>query len=141
MKLIKRLIMTLVILGAIGYGVYHFGTKIAAEKIMDYYVEDLAASPAFDQVKDQINSNPELKEFIENGSNVDESVLPFTTKEEATKALISKFGVSELIDVGTSVSDGLSADEQIEILQKIEGKLTAEELLALQVLAYKELNK
>ncbi|WP_102028202.1 hypothetical protein [Salirhabdus sp. Marseille-P4669] len=140
MKWIRRLLIFVILIGAIGYGVYHFGTKIAAEKIMDYYVEELASSPVMNDVKEKINSNPQIQEFLNEGANIDESVLPFTTKEEAAKELVSKFGASEIVDIVTDVSDGVSEQEQLELLQKVEGKLSEEELLALQVIAYKELN-
>jgi hypothetical protein len=140
-KIIRRLLIFIVILGAIGFGVYHFGLKIASEKLMDYYVAELSSSPVLKEVKEKIQNHPDILQFVEAGGNIDESILPFTTKEEAAKELISKFGFSEIIDIAQTVSNGITEDEQINLLNEIENKLTDEEILALQVIAYKELNQ
>ncbi len=141
MKWIKRLVIFVILVGVIGYGIYHFGMKIAADKIMDYYVEELASSPVLEEIKETVQNNPEIQQFINEGANVDESVLPFTTKEDAAKALVKKFEMKEIVDIVGTVSDGVTAEEQLKLLNKVENKLTEEELLALQVIAYKELNR
>ncbi|MBB6452939.1 hypothetical protein HNQ94_001385 [Salirhabdus euzebyi] len=141
MRLIKRLIIFVVLVGAIGYGIFYFGTKAAAEKVMDYVVADLEASPELAELKTMINNSPELKSFVEEGANIDESILPFSTKEDATKALLTKFGVNEVMEMGTAVKDGLTNEEKLALLKQVEAKLSEEEMLALKVIAYKELNK
>ncbi|MBS4190783.1 hypothetical protein KHA94_11360 [Bacillus sp. FJAT-49705] len=139
MRIIKFLIITLVLLGVIGYGVYHYGTKIASDKVVETISAELENSGELEEIKKTIESDPELISFIEEAETVDSSKLPFTTKEEATKVLIQKVGISELNDIRAQVQNGSISKE--EVLQEIQGKLTDEEIMALKVIAYKELYK
>ncbi|MEH7391638.1 hypothetical protein V7149_16545 [Bacillus sp. JJ1503] len=139
MRILKFLIITVVLLGGIGYGVYHFGTKIASDKLVETISSELESSGELEEIKKTIESDPELQSFIEEAETADTSKLPFKTKEEATKVLIQKVGISELNDIRVQVQNGSASKE--EILQEIQGKLTEEEIMALKVIAYKELYK
>lgn len=142
MKLIKVLFFFVILVTIAGVGVYHFGTKAASDKVMDYVSTELENSGEVEKVKETIQSDPQLQEFIKEGNqNIDESKLPFTTKEEAAKTVIKKMGINELQSIQSQVKDGITAEEKQEILNKVESKLTKEEILALKVLAYKELNQ
>lgn len=141
MRLIKFLFITLLILGGVGYGVYFFGTKYASDKAMDIISEQLENNEQLEEIKQQIEDDPMLSEFIKEAEHVDESKLPFTTKEEAMRALIGKFSVSELMELQSQVQKGLSPEEQQSLLNEMESKLTEEEILALKFIVYKEINK
>ena len=80
-----------------------------------------------------------LKRFLEEAASVKQDQLPFTTKGEATRVLIKRVGVSELMDIQTQVQEATITKD--ELLQKAQEKLTEEEILALKVIAYKELYK
>ena len=80
-----------------------------------------------------------MKQFLEEAKTVKQDQLAFTTKEEATRVLIKRVGVSELIDIQTQVQKGTITKD--ELLQKVQESLTEEEILALKVIAYKELYK
>ncbi|MEH7344350.1 hypothetical protein V7122_10800 [Bacillus sp. JJ1532] len=139
MRIIKFLIVSVILLGGIGFGVYHFGTKIASDKLVETISSELESSGEMEEIKKTIESDPELKSFIEEAKTADTSKLPFKTKEEATKVLIQKVGISELNDIRVQVQNGSVSKE--EVLQEIQGKLTEEEIMALKVIAYKELYK
>ncbi|MEH7123053.1 hypothetical protein V7127_07325 [Bacillus sp. JJ1773] len=139
MRILKFLIITVIFLGAIGYGVYHFGTKMASDKLVETISSELENSGEIEEIKKAIESDPELQSFIEEAETADTSKLPFKTKEEATKVLIQKVGISELNDIRVQVQNGSVSKE--EVLQEIQGKLTEEEIMALKVIAYKELYK
>ncbi|MFS0634402.1 hypothetical protein AB1K84_00750 [Mesobacillus foraminis] len=64
--------------------------------------------------------------------------LPFTTKEEATKVLLKKVGITKLQEMHTQVQEGSATNE--EILKEVKKNLSEEEILALKVIAYKELS-
>jgi len=104
---------------------------------MEALATELENSGEMENIKRAIESDPELQAFINNAESVDESTLPFTTKEEATKVIVKKFGISEIKDLQSRVQEGQVSKE--EILQEVEGKLTEEEITALKVIAYKEL--
>lgn len=137
MKLIKFLILPIVILGIVGYGIYYFGTNIASEKLVDAVTTELENSGQMDEIKQVIENDPSLKSFVEEAENADASKLPFSTKEEATRVLINKVGISELNNIRVQIQDGTVSKE--EVLQDMQNKLTEEELLALKVVAYKEI--
>ena len=139
MKFLKFLIIIVILIGGIGYGVYHYGTKFASDKLVKTISTQLEGSGELKKVKDLVESDPNLKAFIEDAKTADTSKLPFTTKEEATKVLIKKIGVSELNNIRVQVQEGTASKK--DILKDIEGKLTEEEIQALKVIAYKELYK
>ncbi|WP_445480414.1 hypothetical protein ACULLL_09705 [Lysinibacillus irui] len=137
MRFIKFLVVIIIFLGVVGYGVLHFGTKFASEKIVDTLSTELENSGQMDEIKNTIENDPQLKAYMEEAQTVDRSTLPFTTKEEATKVLIQKVGITELNDIRVKLQDGSMTQE--EALQKVEGKLSDEEIAALKVIVYQEL--
>lgn len=137
MRFIKFLVVLIIFLGVVGYGVLHFGTKFASEKIVDTLSTELENSGQMDEIKNTIENDPQLKAYMEEAQTVDRSTLPFTTKEEATKVLIQKVGITELNDIRVKLQDGSMTQE--EALQKVEGKLSDEEIAALKVIVYQEL--
>jgi hypothetical protein len=132
-KFIKVLAVIVVLLVAIGYGVYYFGTNIASDKI----VEELENSGQLVEAKQYVENNPELKQFLSEGVNVDPEQLPFTTKEEATRVVIEKIGVSELTTLQAKAQEGSLTKE--EVLQTLQERFTEEEILALKAVVYNEL--
>ncbi|MFM9534127.1 hypothetical protein [Lysinibacillus sp. IITD104] len=139
MRLIKFLVVIVIFVGVVGYGVLHFGTKFASEKIVDTLSTELENSGQKEQIKNTIENDPQLKAYMEEAKTVDSSTLPFTTKEEATKVLIQKVGITDLNDIRVKLQDGSMTQE--EALQMVEGKLSDEEIAALKVIVYKELYK
>ncbi|MEA0562258.1 hypothetical protein [Lysinibacillus irui] len=137
MRFIKFLVVIVIFLGLVGYGVLHFGTKFASEKIVDTLSTELENSGQMDEIKNTIENDPQLKAYMEEAQTVDRSTLPFTTKEEATKVLIQKVGITELNDIRVKLQDGSMTQE--EALQKVEGKLSDDEIAALKVIVYEKL--
>ncbi|MEY2356133.1 hypothetical protein [Lysinibacillus capsici] len=137
MRLIKFLVVIAIFVGVVGYGVLHFGTKFASEKIVDTLSTELENSGQKEEIKNTIENDPQLKAYMEEAKTVDSSTLPFTTKEEATKVLIQKVGITDLNDMRVKLQDGSMTQE--EALQMVEGKLSDEEIVALKVIVYKEL--
>lgn len=141
MKYIKVLFGIVIFLGIIVVAAYYFGPKLVADQVMDKVSVELQDSGQLEMIKEEIENDPELQEFIAGSKDVDSSKLPFQTKEEATRALITKFGMSEMQEIQSKARDGMTAEEKQEIFNKLERNLTEEEMLALKVLAYKELSK
>jgi len=132
-------VVIVIFVGVVGYGVLHFGTKFASEKIVDTLSTELENSGQKEEIKNTIENDPQLKAYMEEAKTVDSSTLPFTTKEEATKVLIQKVGITDLNDIRVKLQDGSMTQE--EALQMVEGKLSDEEIAALKVIVYKELYK
>lgn len=141
LKFIKVLFGIVIFLGIIIAAAYYFGPKLVADQVMEKVSVELQDSGQLETIKEEIENDPELQEFIAEGKDVDSSKLPFQTKEEATRALITKFGISEIQEIQSKAQNGMTAEEKQEIFNKLESTLTEEEMLALKVLAYKELSK
>jgi hypothetical protein len=137
LRFIKFLVVIVIFLGVVGYGVLHFGTKFASEKIVDTLSTELENSGQKEEIKNTIENDLQLKAYMEEAKTVDSSTLPFTTKEEATTVLIQKVGITDLNDMRVKLQDGSMTQE--EALQMVEGKLSDEEIAALKVIVYKEL--
>ena len=120
MRFLKFLFFTVLVLVILGYGVYHFGTKIASDKLIDSISTELENSGEMEEIKRSIESDPELMAFLEDAKSVDESKLPFQTKEEATKVLIKKVGITELNDIRKQAQEGSLSKE--EVLEEVQGK-------------------
>lgn len=133
----KKLFVVIVILGAVGYGIYYFGTNVASEELVDSVSTELEDSGQMNNVKAYIESDPALTKMVKEAESADESTLPFTSKGEATRVLIKKVGVTKLRDMQSDVQNGTASKE--EVLLVLGEKLTKEEMLALQVIAYKEI--
>ncbi|MCM3663466.1 hypothetical protein M3204_03570 [Mesobacillus subterraneus] len=137
MRIIRVVIIAIIISCALFYGVYYIGTNLASEKLMDVVSSELVNSGEIENIKQTIESDPELKALLENTKSINQSTLPFTTKEEAIKVLVQNVGITELQAIQSRVEEGSISKE--EILQEFQDKLTDEEITALKLIAYKEL--
>lgn len=138
MKIIKILLTTIVVLAAVGYGIFYFGSKLAADEVMGQVEAELESNGQLDAIRQEVKNDPELQAFIAEGSTIDDRDLPFKTKDQAVRVLIKKFSVSELAELQSKMKSGMSSDEKQALLAKYESRLSEDELLALKVLAYKE---
>ncbi len=137
-SLIKIGIIILILLGAAGYGVWHFGTNIASAKIMEQVVSTLN-DEKLEEIKSYIKNDSKVQKIISEAATINPDTLPFQTKEEATRVLIKKVGVNRLLDIKNEAQNGsISKDEVLSI---IEGKLSEDEITALKYVLYKELIK
>ena len=136
-KFIRAIFVILALLVFAGYGLYYFGTNLASDKVMEMVNDGLADSGQKEEIKKMIESDPELRAYVEEGKSMDTEELPFETKEEATRVLVKKIGLTELQTIKEQAESGTLSKE--EIMNTVEQKLTKEELQALKVIAYKEL--
>src|SRR5690625_1645497 len=109
MRLIKFLAILLIIVGGILYGVYHFGTEVASDIIVDRHTEEVESHGQLEEVNEISLSDPELQEFIH--ENKDINALPTTSKEEATRVVLKKVGVNKLEELQTKVHPNLTKEE------------------------------
>lgn len=128
----------LVLLGAAGYAVWHFGTNIASDKIIEK-VESTIDDENLEEVKSYIENDSKVQEMVSEAATTNPDALPFQTKEEATRLLIKKVGVNRLLDIQKQAQNGSMSKD--EIISEIEGKLSGDEISALKYVLYKELNK
>ena len=128
----------LVLLGAGGYAAWHFGTNIASEKIIEK-VESTLDDEKLEEVKSYIENDSTVQEIVSEAAATNPDTLPFQTKEEATRVLITKVGVTRLLEIQEQAQNG--SINKDELLSEIESTLSEEEISALKYVLYKELNK
>ncbi len=137
-KFLTIITIILVLLGAAGYAMWHFGTNIASEKIIEK-VESTLDDENLAEVKSYIENDPKVQEIVSEAATTNPDTLPFQTKEEAIRVLIKKVGVNRLLDIQEQAQNGSISED--EILSEMEGKLSEDEISALKYVLYKELNK
>jgi hypothetical protein len=123
---------------------------IAMGVISYLFVMDYASEKAMSEISRELSSNeeeinkllddPEIRKYIETGGTNSKN-LPFTTRKEAVKLISEKYTVTELARTREQVSGGLSEEEKVAVYEKLLEKFTEKELLALKVVALKEINK
>ncbi|SDK29070.1 hypothetical protein [Sediminibacillus albus] len=141
MRFLRNLVIIIVILAGVGYGVYHVAAGFVADRMVEKLEQELDLSGQAGDMEQVAKNSPELQEFLADVPQIDQSTLPFKTKEGAVKNLIKKFSMSEIQEMNESVNSGISPEEQAALLEKVEDKLTKEELDAVKVVIYNELNK
>ncbi|MCT2536196.1 hypothetical protein NC661_17305 [Aquibacillus koreensis] len=141
MKLLRRLFVFCIVIAGIGYAVYHFGTNLVADKVAEQVDMQLGNETQFEQVKQIIEQDATLSQFVREGATIKEDSLPFHTKEEAMKEIVKKLSFSDMQEMQSTVEDGITTEEQQELINKLTSKLSAEELDAVKVILYKEMNK
>lgn len=137
-KFLTIITIILVLLGAAGYALWHFGTNIASEKIIEK-VESTLDDENLAEVKTYIENDPKVQEIVSEAATTNPDTLPFQTKEEAIRVLITKVGVNRLLDIQEQAQNGSISED--EILSEMEGKLSEDEISALKYVLYKELSK
>lgn len=139
MKFLKYLFISVLVLISLGYGVYFVGINLASDKLMEALTAQLENNGELENMKRAIEGDPELRAFLQDAQSVDESTLPFTTKEDAARLLVQRVGISGLQDIQTKAKQGRITRN--ELIHEMEQNLTDKEIMALKVIAYKELYK
>ncbi|MBY6035049.1 hypothetical protein KUV80_00185 [Fictibacillus nanhaiensis] len=114
------------------------------------FVQDYASETAMKEISEQLSSNeeeinklledPEIRKYIETGDMPSESLI-FTTKKEAVKLISERYTIRELANIREKVSSGLDDEQKEEVYKELQEKFSDEELLALKVVALKEIKK
>ncbi|MFE7060680.1 hypothetical protein ACFVAD_00845 [Sutcliffiella sp. NPDC057660] len=138
MKLLKVLLITVIILGALGAAGYYFINKFIEDRAVEYVEQDLDDGNIA-MAREYVDNSPSLKAYISEGADANLEELPFQTREEATRAVMKKLSLQELQSIQSKAADGMTEAEAMELADTFEEKLTDEELLALKAIIYKEL--
>ncbi|GAE33245.1 hypothetical protein [Halalkalibacter akibai] len=90
-------------------------------------------------------SVPEIKEVIEPGHQQEEINLTGAsqtfTREEAIELILEQFTFTELLNLYATVQNGMSAEEKKEILSLLQERFSEEEIEAIKVMGFAELEK
>lgn len=137
----KKLVIFLMIIGLL-YGGYRFFLSIAS----NYLAQQVANEIFVDGGMEKLLENPQVEEVLENYRSqldTDEAQrnLPFSTKEEATKVILSKFSVGEIRDITSKATRGLTLTEQQNLEAMVMDRLTTDELEALLLVGISEVSQ
>jgi copper homeostasis protein CutC len=129
------LLILIVVIGAGSYFAYKKALNVVADKMIDQVANQLT-----DADIQQIKNDPDVKALLASG-NPNDANLPFTTKKEAIQRVTQRLSIGDLKELASMASGGLTAEEKEKIKTEFESKFSPEEIKALKVVAYKELNK
>lgn len=141
MKYVKWIVIPLIVLVILAGVAYKVGTSYVSNQVAKQVYDSLEDNGELDSIMEEVKRSPNLERLLSEVETIDDSTLPFSSKEEATKVLMKRFSVNEIMDIQSRVSDGISIEDEEELLRTFEEKLTEEELLALKVIALKEYQK
>ncbi|WP_156499192.1 hypothetical protein [Fictibacillus phosphorivorans] len=120
-----------------GVILYVFTMDYASEKAMTEITKELKSNE--DEIS-KLLEDPEIRKYIETGKPPKQN-LPFTTKNEAVEFISERYSVQELAGIREKVSKGLNEEEKLAVYEKLLEKVTDDELMALKVVALKEIKK
>lgn len=120
-----------------GVILYVFTMDYASEKAMIEITKELKSN---EEEITKLLEDPEIRKYIETGKPPKKK-LPFTTKNDAVQFISDRYSVQELAGIREKVSKGLNEDEKLVVYEKLLEKVTDDELMALKVVALKEIKK
>ncbi|WP_146035893.1 hypothetical protein [Salipaludibacillus keqinensis] len=140
----KKAIVSLIIMIGLIYGGYQFILGYASDQLVGQVANEVFTDDAMHQLLD----DPQVASLIESyqsdkslsTAEVSRESLPFKTKEEATKLVVSKFSITEIREISSKASRGLSKEEQLDLETKVMERLTPEEIEALMIIGLSEIN-
>ncbi|UTR14140.1 hypothetical protein MM221_16405 [Salipaludibacillus sp. LMS25] len=140
----KKFLIVIVIAAGLMYGGYRYALSFISDQVFDKMTSQVLT----EEVVEELSANPQLvtafKSYASKAKrSTDTSLeeLPFTTKEEATKTVLSKFSVGEVKDMATQVTKGMTSAEQAEIEQKVLTRLSEKEIEALLIIGLEEMDE
>lgn len=106
-------------------------THVTEELMTDDVMEELMSDPQIQQI---------VAEYADTSSVTKESIdaLPFATKEEGLKVIISKFSPGELKDLAQIAKNGVSEEEKEQLITTYKERFTEDEVKALLIIGLAE---
>ncbi|ALS78326.1 hypothetical protein AUO94_06490 [Planococcus kocurii] len=141
MRFLMTIIIFLIFFSVAGIGAYVIGPDFSADRMVAEVTKEMRNNGQMEKVIEYVESDPKMLEYIEQVEVAEQQdqPLPFQTAGDAAGTVIKKVGITDLAKMKSGIENGtMSVDE---VIQTLEQDLNEEELLALKVIAYKELYK
>ncbi|MDE5414333.1 hypothetical protein [Alkalihalobacterium chitinilyticum] len=131
----KWIVITLVIIGSLGYWGYNFFISKASEVLVEQITNDILND---EEEYNKLINDPHIQNLIkEIDKDQVSNNLPFETKEDAMKTILREFSTSEINEVKDQALRGNV--NTLDVLNKLQDRLTPDEVAAIQVILAKEL--
>ncbi|MFV8829790.1 hypothetical protein [Alkalihalobacterium sp. APHAB7] len=131
----KWIVISLFIIGSLGYWGYNFFISKASEVLVEQITNDILND---EEEYNKLINDPHIQNLInELDENDTAENLPFQTKEDAMKTILREFSTSEINEVKDQALRGNV--NTLDVLNKLQERLTPEEVAAIQVILAKEL--
>lgn len=139
MKKIVALSFIICIIVGISILSYNFLIGLASEKIMDHVIYEILDEQAIEELL----LDPKIAGLVQSLSKdvSTQDTLPFTTKEDGVKLILTKFSVGEIKDIAVQAQGGLTPTQQKELANQLTDRLTDDEIEALMIIGLAELQK
>jgi DNA-directed RNA polymerase specialized sigma24 family protein len=140
----KKVIISLIIIIGLSYGGYRYLLTFASDHLIDQVRTEVLTDETLNELIEEFDVASMMKHYQSNLPSSNNSSTPkeetaFSTKEEATKLLVSKFSFGEIRDISSKASRGLTTEEQVELEKKVMDRLTPDEIEALLVIGLSEI--
>ncbi|MEB1808829.1 MAG: hypothetical protein LPK26_16320 [Bacillaceae bacterium] len=131
----KWIVITLVIIGSLGYWGYNFFISKASEVLVEQITNDILND---EEEYNKLINDPHIQNLIKEIDKEEASNnLPFETKEDAMKTILREFSTNEINEVKDQALRGNV--NTLDVLNKLQERLSPEEVAAIQVILAKEL--
>ncbi|MCL7748956.1 hypothetical protein [Halalkalibacter alkaliphilus] len=143
---------------AVIFGVFFVFLCVAIPGFLGFYQssnqtpEQLTEPQSEQQIEEEIETKSKQYDFNEQSKNDEvedqqlegddsSDELVFSNRDEAIEAVLERFSLTELISIFTSVRNGVDEQKRDELVAKLQEQFTDEEIEALKVIGFAELEK
>ncbi|WP_332633622.1 hypothetical protein [Halalkalibacter flavus] len=143
---------------AVIFGVFFVFLCVAIPSFLGFYhssnqtPEKVTEPQSEHQIEEEIETKSEQHDFNEQSENDEvedqqlkredsSDELVFSNRDEAIEAVLERFSLTELISIFTSVRNGVDDEKRDELVAKLQEQFTDEEIEALKVIGFAELEK
>jgi hypothetical protein len=143
---------------AVIFGVFFVFLCVAIPSFLGFYhssnqtPEQVTEPQSEHQIEEEIETKSEQHDFNEQSENDEvedqqlkredsSDELVFSNRDEAIEAVLERFSLTELISIFTSVRNGVDDEKRDELVAKLQEQFTDEEIEALKVIGFAELEK
>jgi uncharacterized protein YxeA len=122
-------------------GYYHSDNKQLADTFEQEIEQESSIEPETNEGTPTYSTEGDETDYSLEQINEEKEELVFTTTEEAMEAVLEHFSLTELISIYQSVRNGADEKKREEIITMLQERFSDEEIEALKVIGFSELDK
>ena len=118
-----------------------FIKEVETDPVARQFLEDQEKNTETNSIDNRKNSDTNINEKSNETASLNKAntELPIQTKDEAVKVVIDRVGITQLNSMVKRFKEGTASKQ--DLIQEVSIQFTEEELMALKIIAYKELYK